>query len=577
MKIVKSINYFFGNTLETFFQNKAARIMLMLVLFGGIAYSTLQNSIQTGSWSFSHETSSLFERSYIYVMHYKQWDFFPLWSSMDNFRMGSPLPALYHKLFYYVSSIIYFIVGNYITANMLGIWFFLVLGAVGTYRLSRYLGCSYIASICGGAMLIVANYTITNWLIRGAVAELSGEMLIPWFFIAYFQSLSQRKITVKLAFLIGLIYLAHSLLVYYLVLIMGFIGLIFALYTRSLLTFLKPKNWIWSVFFFILVFGPHIYVLSLLSADYDISRILQHGYHPRSQFVEPLSRYYWDTDWDWSKWGSFGYTIQLDLAPLVFSFLCLLILFWPNKVWPKNYFTLQPLHKGGIAILLILFITLFISTLLQFKFTLPFYEHIPGAEYVQFPWRLLSLVTPVLIVFALSLGTFPEFKNARAFENYSALVVLGLMLFSCGAYAPILVAPLNKELNPPAIRNSFSYYGEYVRVDSKKESVNNPYCYIEKQEDIDEDLHVNYSADCEYQSIVVLEINRSPLHLIEINGEYKLCGRFEEYPALCALSLPKGETNFIVHIPTFFTVPRASWYNFKALMGYTSNFAYHKT
>ena len=48
---------------------------------------------------------------------------------------------------------------------------------------------------------------------------------------------------------------------------------------------------------------------------------------------------------------------------------------------------------AGVAFLIVAALGLF----LQFGIAEPIYEWIPGAVFIQFPWRLLAVITPALI------------------------------------------------------------------------------------------------------------------------------------------------------------------------------------
>ena len=57
---------------------------------------------------------------------------------------------------------------------------FLALGLVGIYPCLRDQGLARLAAAAGGVCFALANYLTTNWLVRGALAEFSNAMLLPW-------------------------------------------------------------------------------------------------------------------------------------------------------------------------------------------------------------------------------------------------------------------------------------------------------------------------------------------------------------------------------------------------------------
>ena len=75
-------------------------------------------------------TTQAFETE-IYSAHFRQLDFFPIWSSSDSYGLGSPLPLYYHKAFFMVSGLLYLLLGNIKSALVLGIAIFMVVGVYG--------------------------------------------------------------------------------------------------------------------------------------------------------------------------------------------------------------------------------------------------------------------------------------------------------------------------------------------------------------------------------------------------------------------------------------------------------------
>lgn len=188
-----------------------------LLILAGLA---LSNVLAAEGWPKNHENNSFFLRSIIYAEHMQQGDFFPIWSSVDNYGAGSPQPAMYHKLFYLFTGLIILISGSTKFSIVMTLWISLFMGAFGVYILSRELGCSRLLAWAGATMLIFSNYTITNWLVRGAMAEFLAAMLVPYVLVFFTRWLNAENDGYEALFLgaaTGVLFIAHSVLAYYVV------------------------------------------------------------------------------------------------------------------------------------------------------------------------------------------------------------------------------------------------------------------------------------------------------------------------------------------------------------------------
>src|SRR5262245_40180289 len=152
----------------------------------------------------------------------------PIWSSADVSGFGSPLPLMYHKLFYFLGGALALITGSIKSADVTAIALLLVAGAGGIALTLRSLGASRLAAIIGGCCLITANYTVTNWLVRGALAEFTSAMIVPWVLFYFVRSVNAGRIAAGLGISLGLLWLSHSVLGYFTGVILAFSFLLMA-------------------------------------------------------------------------------------------------------------------------------------------------------------------------------------------------------------------------------------------------------------------------------------------------------------------------------------------------------------
>ena len=158
----------------------------------------------------NHEDETFVLRTMVYAKHFRFGDFIPVWASSDNYGMGSPLPSRYHRLFYLVSGLVYAITGNAKISIAIALIVFTSLGVYFTFRLLRSFGCSIQIAMLGASTLPFLNYSVTNWLVRGAMAEYSAMMLIPLVLFLVKKSLDQGLLYAPIGFAFGCLFLAHS-------------------------------------------------------------------------------------------------------------------------------------------------------------------------------------------------------------------------------------------------------------------------------------------------------------------------------------------------------------------------------
>jgi hypothetical protein len=537
--------------------------LLFFVILSGL--TILPVAVMPG-WPMNHEGDSFFLRTLVYANHLLQGDPFPVWSSADNGGYGSPQPALYHKLFYLVSGSVYALMDSMKAALLLTIWGWLSVGAYGTYRLCRTAGVGYRLAVCGGMMLLLANYTMTNWLIRGAMAEFSAAMLAPLVLAGFLQSIRNSRISAGFAVSLGLSFLAHSALAYFSVIIFALTGL-YLLFTKHLsLTILRPASIGRALVIFGILAGPYLFAMALLGQDYDLKRIIPPLYLPENQ-IQALAHYFWDPQWQWGRtWQA--YTVQLD-----FPVIALLLGSGAAAVWAAIRSTLSgskvsslvdPILPTASPLPLALALVGCIAMFLQTRWAIPFYRHVPGAAFLQFPWRLLAIITPASIALAL-LSVQHIFASTTAFRF--GVVALLAMCVSSGAFTPIHYSTLpDKALNLGNVH--FSAFGEYVPTRSGTlppvsahalhEKMEEDGCSYDEEFSAPEALIRRFNISCQKPTTVALPLFSSPGHLIVIHNAARSCIDRPDFPGLCALTLPFGQSTVDVYLPTFGTIFRAA-------------------
>lgn len=549
-------------------RERLRQLLFSLAVFGVFAGLTLVPLWSPAGWPRTHEAYSFVFRTQIYAQHFSFLDFLPIWSSADNEGFGSPQPLFYHKLFYVVSASLLYLTGAMKAALVMAILIFLVAGAFGMYCTLRTLGANREACVAGGLSIIVAKYTVTNWLIRGALAEFSAAMLVPWALLYFIRTVQEERLHPGLAVSLGLIFLGHSVICFYLLLLFSVTILVLLAFRRIRLGILTPKSLLPPMGIFLAMVGPCLLAMSVLGGDYDIRRIVPESYHPNNQF-QPLGRYLWDGLWSFGdNWD--GYTVQIDPPPLVLMTAGLLSILLNSRIglttWEQRRATLMPI--------LPFFLLGTLALVLQSPISAPFYAHFPGAEFIQFPWRLLAVITPVVIAIGLYLA-------GKAFPPRLTGAVLGvylvIMVIICGAFAPIKYERL-PQLDLLLTRVQFSVFGELGEYVPKavplppptRESVwagaeasgcNMDHGQTVSGQAINEVERTQFRIGCAKPALVALPIFASRLHSVKVfhpdgTSRPSTCEAVPGFPGLCGVGVPAGQSQVQIEMPSYQSVVR---------------------
>jgi hypothetical protein len=489
----------------------------------------------------------------VYAKNFRFGDLIPVWATSDNYGLGSPLPSLYHRLFYVVSGFVYAITNNSKIAIALALIVFTSVGVRFVFLTLRSFHCSQQIAMIGASTLPFLNYSVTNWLVRGAMAEYSAMMLIPIVLYLVKKSWDRRSLYAPIGFAFGCLFLAHSVIAYYLAVIISPLLVVSCLFRAIPWTFFSVKQIALSLLAFVSVTWWSLLPMLYFRQRFDVSRLLPDFLNVQFQF-RPASEYLWDTMWSWSNPPQL-FTIQLDIV-LLLCFAALLLM----RRFSRD-------HVG-------VFVILAISLLLQNGRSWRFYNLIPGAEFIQFPWRLsaLSSVMLLIVVFiglknvktlavcvaALTIlvsGTWQrldyysypdrlEVQNSRTLAHYS------LSLF--GEYLPAQGSILTPDPTSSAVFSEWKpKLDEFIQVANLDAQ-----CVVKRTSPISESRIVSFTATCDQAALATLPVFATSAHSISASraGVKNQCIIESDSQSLCVVQLPEGNTEVNVHMPTFFSV-----------------------
>lgn len=518
------------------------------LIFTFSAALTLAVLFDFDDWPLNHEYNTFAIRTLIVAQHFSFSDFFPLYSSVDNDNFGSPYLAFYHKLFYFLSAALFLLISNIKIVLTLTIGIFLIIGAFGMLALSEELRLNKTSAICAGIFLIVANYTIGNWLFRGAMAEFSAAMITPWVLCYFIRMMRQEEINCALAVSLALMFWAHSTLFFYLALLLLINFLLF--FRQNFWQVIFNKSSGIAIGLFWLLSLPNIFAILLFNQEYDLSFMVS-PYQPSQQF-QPFWQYFFSfTRLDYGKTFRAS-PCQLDLSLILGIIISAAVIFSKKE--------LRHFLQTDLALILPLFLILFFCAILQMPCSKVFYQKFFAAEFIQFPWRLLAIITPILIVLTLFL-----FEKAFATEQlkFALLLCMASMLLFCEAFLKLGYGslPLSNSLaNYHPVK--FSIFGEYVPKKLVGSTVPINFSEIEKHnmtqgckiitpQLFSEVREVKLDFECKKSTQITLPIFITKYHQTIISGSSASCKESKYVSGLCDVRLPQGQSEVKVILPNF--------------------------
>jgi hypothetical protein len=412
-------------------------------------------------WPYNHDGCAAVDRTYIYAAHFKQRDLIPIWSSNDGFGMGTPLPLFYHKLFYYPSGMLCALTGNMKASLVLTLYLFMVLGCYGVVMICRQMNVDRaVASVLSGGICFL-NYTVTDWFVRGAVSEFSAAMLIPYLVAWCVRLIKTGKFSCSLGLIMLLLFLAHSVIALYAaVLILPAVGIALAVdHSVKQLKHILFRSLV-SAAIFLALASIFLVPMVMTRAWYNISAVLEPDFLPWNNFkffewyfFNPT--YLWQLDWQ-------KMTVQMDLPVAVFLILSVFAFFRlggrfniSREAYRLSFFPFS---------VLVFFVSAGIVCMaLQLPCSTFFYKIVPGAKYVQFPWRLLSYVQVINYSLLLWMMVRLQVRN----QGGTAMVLsAGLLLTLLSTY-PLFVHVKYGWFPPSALESDRVAYstfglGEYM-------------------------------------------------------------------------------------------------------------------
>ena len=367
---------------------RAGRELAFLAITSIVIWVCLTPFFREPGIPLSHEGLSYLQRIATYADHFRQGDFFPIWASHDAYGMGSPQPLFYHKTFYFLSAFLSILLGSVQSSVSVSLALFMLLGAYGMRLASGKLTGNFILQASASQALLLTNYSFTDWLVRGAMAEFSAFMLVPWLAWWCLTLIKDRRFSFSITPILYLMVQSHNVTALF-----GMIAILIAAAIFLLRERMYGMRRIWwralaSMAVFWLLLAPQLVAQSMMLSDYDPGKITQNGYTASGGFLPP-ARYFWDNQYVWlSDW--LGFTVQIDFGIWIVALLILVGVAVRLALVRADRFEPVRGQRWELAFLACSFLA-FLA--LQFRFSSVVYESLPAFQFLQFPWRLLVYIT----------------------------------------------------------------------------------------------------------------------------------------------------------------------------------------
>jgi 6-pyruvoyl-tetrahydropterin synthase related domain len=376
-------------------------------------------AIACGPILVGHDTWTAFSHVQTWMNALKAGDLLPVWTPTDANGFGSPVPFFYHKLFNLVAAALAIVTGDIVTGVRGAVLFFSTLMFLGTCACAARCGADLQARIVIGLACVMSPYAVACIVLRGAYAEYSAMALIPVCIALTLDFFLQRASgwkALQLFALLILVALAHlvTFIVAVALLLACALGLLLQRRWKASLSLLAASGSA-AIIFVLVVYVPFtVWGALFCPGQARLWGLPADNTVPLRQLLSPKPR-------SWYGWpmltllGGFAWQIHRR----------------------KNSGAGLVLVIGAIAIALIVVMSSLAAPLWKLSDTF---------DFVQFPWRLLSIATPM--IFLAFAGMLEQYSGQTKRRLQIALLVVtaantvGLLHFISEVSATIPLASL---------------------------------------------------------------------------------------------------------------------------------------
>lgn len=303
----------------------------------------------------------------------------PRWGPDFSFGFGYPLFNFYYLIPFYLGAF-YFVIFQSLTFSFEAVFITSVfLSVFGMYKFLREFFDKF-PSFVGATLFLYTPYRAVQIYVRGAVGEAMALSLLPLLLWAIYKLLNNnegKRVIATTAFFGGLFILTHN---YFWAIVLPFIlFFIFLFIDRK-----KSNKQLPSLFISgLLAVGISAYWwLPALVEQKLVSSVTPFPLIDHFPFIKQLITPSWG--YGSSVWGPGDeISFQIGLVNLVVFVVLLFLFLFKKKIFKEKLFKLTVWSLVGFLI------SMFLMNIRSYAI----WKIIPFHDFIQFPWRLLSLTT----------------------------------------------------------------------------------------------------------------------------------------------------------------------------------------
>lgn len=394
--------------------NRNIHIFSYLVIFLFVCYM-LSPVIYSWGWYANHEHIRYFQLIYFFKESFIHGNFYPRWIPDLYGGYGYPLFVFYQPTFFFFSLPFSILQCPPLLGMLLLLITIIFWGALGVYKIAYLLTQDRNASIIFTILYLFTPYIYQDLYIRGALSEMTALLLCPWplysllklYFIIKIKS-DYRFTLIQLLIALVLFIPSHPSTTMFYIPIFVLLIIILGLHLKiNRLMFLGLSYLTLFLAFF--VTSPYWYVLKMMMPLVNLDEAIK-GYYIASNHVvypQQLFSLVWRTTGISTIGPNDGMVFSLGLL----HFCCAVIGFY--------------LSRKKIIFLFSFFAYIFLI-FLMLPWSLWIWKNINIVKYVQFPWRILAVISTFQIVCMVGIYNFP--KKIKEYRT-SFLVILLCLCF----------------------------------------------------------------------------------------------------------------------------------------------------
>jgi hypothetical protein len=337
----------------------------------------------------------------LYAAHFRHLDFFPVWSSTDGLGLGSPVLLYYQKAFFYVAAPLVLLFGALKPALVGTIGVFLVIGAYGMRMALRTVTDSKVLITAGSIGFLYSNYVFTDWLARGDLPEFTAVMIVPWLLYWCLTLVKERRASLLLIVILPLLVDAHSAIA--LVSLFAMVVAAITFLVTAGLDGVRAIAWRLLVILggIVVLLGPTLLAELFFSDAYAPASNVTHDAAIAQDFV-PFGSYF-VTSYHWLS-NEPRLDLQIDYAlwiPIAVALVALSV-YW--LLVPRDR---RRLHVGRYLptpSIVFLLVSAAIYLFLQLRISLGVYDVLSPLKSIDYPYRMLALITPIAIILVVAVA-----------------------------------------------------------------------------------------------------------------------------------------------------------------------------